>query len=371
MTAEKEILQKSSRDLGQTRAGLAAWLAGKLPGGSAPAVTELTAPSTGQSSETLFFTAAWHDGRVRQARRLVARVAPRPVDMPIFPSYQMEREFRVIRQVGKLTGVPVPEAVWVEPDPAALGTPFYIMSRVDGDVPDDIRYSSEGWLFAASRADQRRLQETTVSALAALHAAPDPERNFAFLQYPQAGPDALRRHVTHAEAWYDYAVSLGGRCPLIDRGFRHLAQNWPADPGETVLSWGDARVNNVIYRDFAPAALLDWEMAGLGPREVDIAWLVGGHRVYQDIAGLLGSPGMPHFLRLEDVLAQYEAESGHRVRDIDFYLTYAAVRWAVVFVIVGLRRVRFGEQPMPGDVHDLIINRGPLERMLAGRPGTS
>jgi aminoglycoside phosphotransferase (APT) family kinase protein len=371
MTAEKEILQKSSRDLDQTRAGLAAWLAGKLPGGSAHEVTELTAPSTGQSSETLFFTAAWHDGSVRQVRRLVARVAPRPVDMPVFPSYQMEREFRVIRLVGELTGVPVPEAVWVEPDPAALGTPFYIMSRVDGDVPDDIMYSSEGWLFEASRVEQRRVQEATVSALAALHAVPDPERSFAFLQYPQAGENALRRHVAHAQAWYDYAVSLGGHCPLIERGFRVLAQNWPADPGETVLSWGDARVNNVIYQDFVPVALLDWEMAGLGPRELDIAWLVGGHRVFQDIAGLFGSAGMPHFLRLEDVVAQYEAATGHRVCDIDFYLAYTAIQWAIVFVIAGLRRVRFGEQPMPDDVHDLIINRGPLEQMLASGPGTT
>jgi aminoglycoside phosphotransferase (APT) family kinase protein len=368
MTAEKEILQKSSRDLGQTRADLAAWLARKLPAGPAPEVTELTAPPTGQSSETLFFTAAWHDGGARQARRLVARVAPRPVDMPVFPSYQMEREFQVIRTVGQLTGVPVPEAVWVEPDPAALGTPFYIMSRVDGDVPDDIMYSSEGWLFEASRADQRRLQEATVAAMAALHAVPDPERNFAFLQYPQAGADALGRHVAHAQAWYDYAVALGGRCPLIERGFRHLAENWPADPGETVLSWGDARVNNVIYRDFAPAALLDWEMAGLGPREIDIAWLVGGHHVFQEIAGLFGSSGMPHFLRLEDVVAEYEAATGHRVRDIGFYLTYTAIQWAIVFVIAGLRRVRFGEQPMPDDVHDLIINRGSLEQMLAGGP---
>jgi aminoglycoside phosphotransferase (APT) family kinase protein len=365
VTADKEILQKSSRDLDRTRAGLTAWLAGKLPAGSAPEVTELTAPPTGQSSETLFFTVTWPDGSVRRSRRLVARVAPQQADMPIFPVYQMEREFQVIRSVGELTSVPVPEAVWVEPGPAALGTPFYIMSRVDGDVPDDITYNSDGWLFAAGRAEQRLVQESTVGALAALHAAPDPERNFAFLQYPRAGDTALRRHVAHGQAWYDYAVSLGGRCPLIERGFRWLAENWPADSGETVLSWGDARVNNVVYQDFRPVALLDWEMAGLGPREIDIAWLVGGHRVFQDIAGLFGSPGMPHFLRLEDVAAQYEAATGHSVRDIDFYLTYTAIQWATVFVIAGLRRVRFGEQAMPDDVHDLIINRGPLEQMLA------
>jgi aminoglycoside phosphotransferase (APT) family kinase protein len=277
----------------------------------------------------------------------------------------MEREFQVIRLVAMLTEVPVPKAVWVEPDPSALGTPFYIMSRVDGDVPSDITYNSAGWLFEADPGRQRLVQESTVSALAALHAAPDPERNFAFLQYPQAGDTALRRHVAHAQAWYDYAVSLAGRCPLIERGLRWLADNWPTDSGETVLSWGDARVNNMIFRDFRPVALLDWEMAGLGPREIDIAWLVGGHRVFQEIAGLFGSTGMPHFLRLEDVATQYETATGHTVRDIDFYLTYTAIQWAIVFVIAGLRRVHFGEQAMPDDVLSLILNAGALEQMLA------
>jgi aminoglycoside phosphotransferase (APT) family kinase protein len=368
-----KILQKSSRDPDRTRADLTAWLAGKLPAGSAPAVTELTVAPTGQSSETLFFTATWGDageGGERQARRLVARVAPRPVDIPVFPSYHMEREFRVIRLVETLTDVPVPEAVWVEPDPSALGTPFYIMSRVDGDVPSDITYNSAGWLFEADPARQRLVQESAVSALAALHAAPDPERNFAFLQYPQAGDTALRRHVAHAQAWYDYAVSLAGRCPLIERGLRWLADNWPADSGETVLSWGDARVNNMIFRDFRPVALLDWEMAGLGPREIDIAWLVGGHRVFQEIAGLFGSPGMPHFLRLEDVATRYETATGHTVRDIDFYLTYTAIQWAIVFVIAGLRRVHFGEQAMPDDIQGLILNAGPLEEAI-GRAGAA
>jgi aminoglycoside phosphotransferase (APT) family kinase protein len=364
-----EILRKSTRDLDRARAGLTTWLARKLPAGSAPEVTELSVPSTGQSSETLLFTATWGDAGVRRPRRLVARVAPQPADLPIFPSYQMEREFQAIRTVGELTSVPVPEAVWVEPGPAALGTPFYIMSRVDGLIPDDITYNSAGWFFEASREDQRLVQESTVSAVAALHAIPDPERNLAFLQFPQAGDTALSRHVAHAQAWYDYAVSHGGRCPLLERGFAWLADHWPADPGDTVLSWGDARVNNVIYRDFRPVALLDWEMAGLGPREIDIAWLVGGHQVLEVIAGLLGSSGLPHLLRLEDVAAQYEAETGHAIRDMGFYLTYTAIQWAIVFVLAGLRRVQFGEQPRPADIHDLIINRGPLEQMLAAGRG--
>ena len=97
---------------------------------------------------------------------------------------------------------------------------------------------------------------------------------------------------------------------------------------------------------------------------------MGGHRVFQDIAGLFGSPGMPHFLRLEDVVAQYEAATGHRVRDIDFYSTYTAIQWAIVFVIAG-RAASASVKPMPDDVHDLIINRGPLEQLLASGPGTT
>jgi aminoglycoside phosphotransferase (APT) family kinase protein len=109
MTDENKTLQKSSRDPDRTRADLTAWLAGKLPAGSAPEVTELTVPPTGQSSETLFFTATWHESggsgaTSRSARRLVARVAPRPVDIPVFPRYHMEREFRVIRLVEALSG---------------------------------------------------------------------------------------------------------------------------------------------------------------------------------------------------------------------------------------------------------------------------
>ena len=57
------------------------------------------------------------------------------------------------------------------------------------------------------------------------------------------------------------------------------------------MSWGDSRIGNILYRDFVPAAVLDWEMAGLGPRELDLAWLVYSHRVFQDIAGSMGLPG--------------------------------------------------------------------------------
>ena len=37
-------------------------------------------------------------------------------------------------------------------------------------------------------------------------------------------------------------------------------------------------------------------MAGLGPRELDVAWMVYSHRAFEDIAARYGFPGMPGFL---------------------------------------------------------------------------
>ncbi len=107
-------------------------------------------------------------------------------------------------------------------------------------------------------------------------------------------------------------------------------------------------------------------MAGLGPRELDVIWLLHGHRVFEDIAAEYGLPGMPHFLRQDDVATLYEKLTGYALRNIEFYMTYAATQWAIVFLRTGYRAVHFGEQAMPDDVDELIHNAGSLRRMLAG-----
>jgi aminoglycoside phosphotransferase (APT) family kinase protein len=121
-----------------------------------------------------------------------------------------------------------------------------------------------------------------------------------------------------------------------------------------------------MFDGFDPVAVLDWEMAGIGPRELDVAWLVYGHRIFEDLAGQMGLGGMPDFLRLYDVAAAYERLTGHTLRDLTWYGTYAALQYAIVFLRTGARSVHFGEVERPASADDLIMNRDPLERMLAG-----
>jgi aminoglycoside phosphotransferase (APT) family kinase protein len=362
-------LRRSSREPEQVRRRLESWLTLRLPAGSAPMVTEVHATeATGVSTETMLFEARWSEGGRARSERLVARVAPDQVDVPVFPTYDMERQFRVMRVVGEQCSVPVPPVWWLELDARALGTPFFVMGRVEGQVPPDVMPYNFGdsWLYDASPPDRSRLQQSMVSVLAELHGIGQPTQTFAFLDYEQPGATALQRHVADRGAWYEYAAA-GLHSPLIERGLAWLDEHLPTDEGPTVLSWGDARIGNVLFRDFAPVAVLDWEMAGLGPRELDLAWLVYSHRAFEDLAGEFALPGMPDFLRRDDVATAYEAITSHGLRHLDFYLTYAAVQWAIVFLRTGLRQVHFGEIVMPDDVDALLRNGASLERMLAGK----
>ncbi|XGU18600.1 phosphotransferase [Rhodococcus sp. 3Y1] len=78
---------------------------------------------------------------------------------------------------------------------------------------------------------------------------------------------------------------------LLDRArFRLDRSELSVDSGSAVLCWGDSRIGNVIYRDFEPAAVLDWEMATLGPRELDLGWMIFQHRFFEDLAAMAGLP---------------------------------------------------------------------------------
>ena len=145
-----------------------------------------------------------------------------------------------------------------------------------------------------------------------------------------------------------------------------LEERFPADVAATepVLVWGDSRIGNVMYRDFAPVAVLDWEMATVGPREFDVAWLGFAHMVFQELTKLAGLPGMPDFLREDDIRATYRDATGIEVGDLDWFYVYSAVVWCCVFMRTGARRVHFGEIEKPDDVETLFYHGSLLKRLL-------
>ena len=360
-------LHRSSRDMEVFRAALERALAERFAAGTEHHVGELTGTSaTGMSSETLLFDASWKEAGETRIERLVARVAPDEHDVPVFPEYDLAGQFRTIETVANLTDVPVPPPWWCEPDPAVIGAPFFVMGRVDGEVPPDIMPYNFGdsWLFNASPAEQARLQDSTIDVLARLHAIDDPLQRFPHLVGNFPGDTPLRRHVAGRREWYEWATKDSGRSQLIEKGFAWLEDHWPAHESPTVFCWGDSRIGNVLYQDFEPAAVLDWEMAGLGPYELDLAWLAYLHRMFEDMAQQYGFPGMPGFLRLEDAATTYERLSGRSPRDLDWYTTYSCLQFAIVMLRTGHRSVHFGERAAPLDADELIMNSPTLTALI-------
>lgn len=359
---------ESRRDPVATRRDLEAWLQRRMPDADA-SVDEVHVPETnGMSSETVLVDASWVVDGERVPQSLVARIAPENTTVPVFETYDLDSQFATMAKVAELSDVPVPEVLWLEPDEAAIGAPFFLMRRAHGVVPPDVMPYDFGdnWLYDAAEQDQRRLEDTTIDTLVRLHAIEDPEEHFGFLAGEAPGDTPLRRHVAGLRHYYEWVTRDGHRSPLVERSFDWLDQNWPADEGPTVLSWGDARIGNVIYDDFEPVAVLDWEMAGLAPREVDLAWMIFLHRFFEDIATSMGLGGMPEFLHRDRVVRRYEELSGHTPSDLDFYTVYAALRHAIIMSQVQRRAIAFGQAEMPDDIDELIMHRATLAEMLDG-----
>ncbi|MCZ1011373.1 phosphotransferase family protein [Streptomyces lydicus] len=348
---------------------LTAWLGTRLPG--ARAVSPAVPDSNGMSSETLLFDIDHPrppSGPQDAPRSCALRLAADPAAYTVFPRYDMARQYRTMRLVAAHTDLPVPRStLWLEEDPAYLGAPFFVMARAAGRVPPDVMpYTYEGnWLYDTTDDQRDQLEAASVSVLARLHDQV-PSGTADFLATPGTG-DALQRHVEAQRAYYRWVVDGRPRSPLIERGFARLADLWPTDPGETVLTWGDARIGNIVYDGFEPAAVLDWEMAALGPRELDLGWMVFLHRFFQDLTESGGQQGLPGFLRRDRVEDRYARLTGHRPRAMEFHTLYAALRHAIVMLRVAYRQVHFGELPVPADADALILHRGTLEAMIERR----
>ncbi|ADU00490.1 phosphotransferase family protein [Mycolicibacterium gilvum] len=378
MTSEPAVdnvdrLQRSSRDLSDVPAALSRWLSTKLPGVTPDAPVDITVEdgidANGMSSETILLRGRWSDGGDPVEHRWVARVAPTDADIPVFEHYRLDHQHEVMRLVAESTDVAVPAVRWLEDTGDVLGRPFFLMDRVDGVVPPDVMPYTFGdnWLYDASPEQQRALQDRTVEVLAALHSIPDAQRTFGFLQeIDPPGETALHRHFGWLTRWYAFSSADLGSSPLVERAISWLEEHFPHDvaASEPVLVWGDSRIGNVIYRDFRPVAVLDWEMATIGPREFDLAWISFAHMVFQELTKLAGLPGMPDFLREDDVRDTYRELTGVEVGDLHWFHVYSAVVWCCVFMRTGTRRVHFGEIERPDDIESLFYHASLLKRLI-------
>lgn len=331
---------------------LQAWLPDRVPGATVGDVTQPAA--SGLSAETLLVSASW-DG---QHHELVVRLAP--TADALFMDYDLAMEFRVLRAL-EPTAVPVPRAVFEEPDPAVLGAPFLVMERVDGRIaPDDPPFTMDGWVLELSPERQAAMCDNALRALAGLHALDLDELGLADVGHGDPALAGLDRLLDYWSSFAGWAVT--GPNPTIEAGLAWVREHRP-DASSHVLSWGDARIGNMIVAgDESIAAIIDWEMVAPGPRELDLGWWL--FLLEHHSAGV-GAPLPPGFPAREAELARYEQLTGHTVSDLHYFEVLAGVRMSIL--VARAATLMRGAGLIRPDSPMALVN--PATVLLAGKLG--
>ncbi|WP_372921659.1 phosphotransferase family protein [Roseovarius sp.] len=290
---------------------LETWLSQKWPEGS---VLQTQRISGGQSNPTWFVT--WGD------KQLVLRKKPAG---PILPgAHAIEREFRVLRALAQ-TDVPVPPALYLEEDAGILGTPFYVMERLEGRVFSDCT------LPGLKPETRRAIYLDMARTLARLHVVrPD---QVGLGDYGKPG-NYFARQITRWSK--QYAESPGPRIADLDWLVEWLPANVPEDDEAVSIVHGDFRLGNLMYHPTEPRviAVLDWELSTLGHPLADLGFCVMPWNSSPDeYGGIMGTDwadsGIP---TQEEFVAEYMAHALPTAPLAPFHIAFAMFRFAVIFV---------------------------------------
>ena len=328
---------------------LAAWLAERLGVDTPMRIVGASRPAAGGwSSQTWFVDAAGDGG---PTRRLVLKMPPAGLSM--FRVYDLSREHACMIALAD-RWPPVPRIVGHDWDGAVLGVPFYVMRRMEGEVPADDKpsFMEAGFLLDAGPDVQRRVYDELVLALVALQAIDPAASGLERLARREPGPTPLARELAWLRDLFEWGRGPAPQ-PVIEAAFARLSGDLP-DISDGGLSWGDARPANAIFRDFKLAALLDWELATLGPRELDLFWFLE-----MNAMRARGKP-LPGFRSDEDTIAFYEAEAGIKVRSPRWFRHFSALKVAALMLRHLLQRVDAGM--LPAD-HPVLTDNVALRRL--------
>jgi aminoglycoside phosphotransferase (APT) family kinase protein len=312
---------------------LADWLASKL-GAAAVEVANVRRHTEGFSWETYTLDATI-DGT---ARGLAMRVEP--ADGLLAP-YDIDAQYRLHEVVHRHSGVPVAAPLWLEHDTGVIGRPFYVMERVEGEVP--VQWNGGAGVLG-SAAGRRAIGRRFVAIQAMIHGIDWRAHGLGCMLTP-----AVREGEAVA-AQLDFWGQLYARSALIEVPLLRYALGWlranMACSGALVLCHGDYRIGNFMVRGGEIVAIFDWELAHVSDPIEDIAYsglpLFRGRRHTRALLSQL--------LPAEEYFELYESHTGQAV-DPAIY-RFWSVLGLVKAASVHLAAARAFEE---GRTHDLRL----------------
>lgn len=275
----------------------------------------LSRVSGGQSNPTFFVE--------HGARRMVLR--KKPPGRLLAGAHAIEREYRVMSALSEKTDVPVPRPILLHEDADLIGTPFYLMERVEGRVFSDCA------LPDVAPQERRELYFAMAEAMARMHAVrPDA---IGLSDYGRPGNYFERQIARWTRQWVE---SPSDRIAALDELTRWLPENLPPDDGASAIAHGDFRLGNMLFHPSEPrvVAILDWELSTLGHPLADLGFCcMPWHTAPAEYGGILGldlaALRLPSERQFVDRYFQAAIPTAPLER---FHVAFALFRFAVIFV---------------------------------------
>jgi len=144
--------------------------------------------------------------------------------------------------------------------------------------------------------------------------------------------DPLQVQLDHYEHFLTWAEGERAH-PGARQALAALRRTAPPAPDDgPTLTWGDARLSNLIYRDFEVAAVLDWEMASVADPQLDLGWWLFADETLTRGAGcqrLAGFPGR------DETAGRWSELTGRSSADLPYYEVLAGFRFTVIMLRMG------------------------------------
>jgi len=252
----------------------------------------------------------------------------------------------------------VPSMIALCDDQSVMGSDFYVMERVVGDifrrdVPESV-----------TPADVSVMADSLINGLVQLHAV-----DASILAELNKGPGYVQRQV---EGWSKrYRNALTDDVPNGEKVMAWLEANRPDDVASCVIH-GDWRIDNVVFdlKQARIVGVLDWELATVGDPLMDLGSALA-YWVDRDddpaFAALRRQPShLPGMPTRDEFVAKYLEKSGVRCADFTFYEVFGLFRLAVIIQQIWAR-YRAAQTTNPafagfGDACNTLINRA--ERLI-------